>query len=105
MKSQVTGIAGKIDIDKLALAVAIAETGDGKTGSAISKSNYFGIMEYKNGRRKLKTYTNKEESYTDFKKIWLENYCDCFPTPYMASRWTGTDGKQWLKNVKTVYYR
>lgn len=60
-------------------------------------------MEWSTGKRKLKVYSSKEESYSDFKKIWLKSY-KTFPNRAMAVKWTGNDDADtWLKNVKAHY--
>lgn len=93
-----------LDLDKLAYAVAVAETGNCTKGSGVSKKNCFGIMEWPNGKRQLKTYNSTEESYADFKRIWSEKYGGGFPTYYMAQKWTGNHNPDvWLSNVKAAY--
>jgi|TARA_R100000501_G_C2594722_1_gene93624 hypothetical protein len=92
------------DIDKLALAVAWAETGNCTKGSAISHNNCFGIMTWHRGFRELKHYNSHEESFEDFKRIWLEKY-DGHPSYYAAQRWTGNPKPDnWLKIVDFYYF-
>ena len=93
-----------LDIDKLAYCVAIAETNDCTKGMGLTKSNCFGIMAWPNGKRTGKWYANKEESYADFKRIWLKSY-KTFPTYQMAVKWTGGDSTAvWLDHVTSCYY-
>jgi len=94
----------ELDIDKLAYAVAQAETGDCTKGSGISKNNCFGIMEWSTGTRQLKAYNTKAESYEDFKRIWEKSY-KTFPTTALAKKWTGNDSPEtWLFTVNYYYY-
>jgi hypothetical protein len=91
------------DLDCIAYAVAIAETGDCTQGAGISNNNCFGIMHWPNGIRQLKTYNSKEESYADFRKIWTQYYGG-FPTYKMAVKWTGNDNPHtWLSNVTKAH--
>jgi|GEM_PF-4288868 len=93
----------EFDIDALAYAVAVAETGNFTKGSGVSKLNGFGIMYWPNGVRTLKTYSSKEESIADFKRIWQKSYGG-FPTRAMAVKWTGNDNADtWLYNVTIAY--
>ena len=90
-------------IDRLAYAIAQAETQDCTTGMGVTKSNCFGLMAWPNGVRTGKTYSSKEESYEDFKRVWTKHYGG-FPTWYMAQRWTGNDNPVvWYNNVKKYY--
>lgn len=92
----------EVDLDKLAYAVAMAETGNCTKGAG-SVNNCQGIMEWSTGIRKLKVYKSKEDSYADFKKIWSKSY-KTFPDLEMAKIWTGGDSPQtWLANL-TYYY-
>lgn len=91
------------DIDKLAEAVAIAETSGCNRGSGVSHNNCFGVMHWPNGVRTLKTYSTKQESYDDFKRIWSSFY-GRFPDEALARKWTGNDSPDtWLRNVKIAY--
>lgn len=95
------------DLDKLAHAVAFAETSSCTKGTAIKKKNCFGIMRFwiEKGVRKrtAKTYKSHEEGFADFKRIWSKSYGG-FPTMAMAEKWTGKDNaRRWLNNV-TKYY-
>lgn len=96
----------KLDLDKLAHAVAYAETGHCKDGTAIKRNNCFGIMQWnKQGVRSPKWYSTKEESFQDFKRIWSKHY-KRFPDLALANKWTGSDNAaQWLRNVKHYYYK
>lgn len=103
-------ISTPLDLDKLAIAVSVAETGGCKDGTALKRNNCFGIMQWdKQGRRSPKYYKTKEESFVDFKRIWSNPkgwYKGRFPDEFLASKWTGNDNPQsWLKNVKSVYYK
>ncbi len=94
-------IKGKyVDLDKLAYAVAMAETGDctASRGSALL-NNCHGFKV----KGKFLAFKTKEESYEYFKKMWLRNYGDRFPTSYDARRYTAGTGERWLNVVTTVY--
>ncbi len=96
-----------IHMDRLAHAIAVAETGDCTTGMGVTKNNCFGIMEWpawNSYKRTGKTYLNKEEAYEDFKRIWTSYYGGRFPTWNDAVKWTGNDNPSvWLNNVKEAY--
>jgi len=93
----------ELDLDKLAYAVAQAETGDCTKGAGVSKNNCFGIMEWSTGTRQLKAYNTKAESYEDFKRIWEKSY-KIYPTTAEAKKWTGNDSPEtWLFNVNYYY--
>lgn len=95
--------AKTLDLDKLAHAIAHSETGDCTKGAGVSRNNCFGVMTYASGKRELKAYKTKEESYADFKRIWAAYY-KVFPTNALAKKWTGNDNpKQWLENT-TYHY-
>lgn len=91
-----------VDIDKLAYAVAIAETGDctASRGSALL-NNCHGFKV----KGQFLAFDTKEESYDYFKKMWLKNYGDRFPTSYDARRYTAGTGERWLNVVTTVYHK
>lgn len=93
------------DLDKLAHAVAFAETASCTDGTAVRRKNCFGIMHWPNGpgSRTPKTYASHEESYADFKRIWSKFY-GRFPDRALAVKWTGDDNADtWLSNVKFRY--
>ena len=91
-------------MDKLALAVATAETGNCTTGSGLSKNNAFGIMEWPNGKRRLKSYASCQDSYKDFKEKWQKGYGGRFPTLADAIVYTDNDKPEdWLRIVNEVY--
>ena len=99
----------KSEIDKIAYAVAVAETGNCTKGYGISHNNCFGIKKGKTypcttkGRNKMCNFASKEESYKAFKIIWQKWYGG-FPTLRMAQTWTGNDRSElWLTNVKKTY--
>lgn len=91
------------DLDKLAYAVAMAETGDGEHGMGKTKKNHFGVMTWERGFREGKVYNSKEDSYADFKRIWQKHYGG-FPTLAMAKKWTGNDNPQNWLNIVSFYY-
>lgn len=96
------------DLDRLAYAVSVAETGNCTTGSAISRNNCFGIMHWAEDGTPLgpKYYASHEESFADFKRIWSSFY-GAYPTHEngLAKKWTGNQGEAtiWLENVNAAY--
>jgi hypothetical protein len=93
------------DIDKLAYAISFAETASCTDGTAVKRKNCFGIMWWPKGKgsRTPKTYKTHEESYADFKRIWVKSYGK-FPDKALAIRWSGNDNADsWLKNVTFKY--
>ena len=102
--SNVVSEAGPADLERLAYAVSVAETANCTKGSGVSKNNCFGIMEWPNGERQLKWYNTTQESFDDFKRVWLRGYGGRFPTLADAKKWTGNDrSKIWLQTVKEKY--
>lgn len=93
-----------LDLDKLSHAVAFAETGHCKDGTAIKRNNCFGIMQWdKKGNRSPRYFKTQEEGFEAFKLIWKKSYKK-FPDINLAIKWTGNDSpKTWLKNVTTYY--
>ncbi len=93
------------DLDKLAKAVAMHETLDCKArAGAALVNNCFGIMSWDSkGRRYFRPFKTKEDSYTEFKRIWSTFYKK-FPDYNLARRYSGNDRvNAWLGNV-TRYY-
>lgn len=97
------------DIDRLARAVAMAETGNCTKWYGKTYNNCFGI---KSGRTapcpkvwksKMCIYEKPEDSYIAFKKIWSKWYA-WKPNLKMAQRWTGHDNAvRWLGHVNHFY--
>lgn len=102
LKAQIYSLDTKweiYDIDKLAHAIAIAETGDCTKGVGPAHNNPVGIR--RNGR--FEKYNSCEEGLEDFKRVWSKNY-GRFPTLSDAKRWTGNDSPiTWLNNVTNSY--
>jgi hypothetical protein len=100
--------AKEVDLDKLAYAVAMAETTGCTKGTALSKMNCHWIKSgntypCKSPKRTMCVFGSTEESYEAFKVIWWKWY-KTFPTREMAVRWTGADNADlWLYHV-TLYY-
>jgi hypothetical protein len=97
--------AKNVNIQKLAYAVAVAETGDCTQGMGASKNNCHGIFGCVNGSCGPREFSSKEESYAEFQKLWITKYGDRFPTLKDAQRYTYTDGQAWLSTVKVVYQK
>lgn len=97
------------DLDRLARAVAIAETGNCTKGYGKTYNNCFGI---KSGRTapcpkvwksKMCIYEKPEDSYKAFKIIWAKWY-KTHPNLVSAQRWTGHDNAvRWLSHVNLHY--
>lgn len=93
-----------LNINKLAYCVAKAETQNCTTGMGITKNNCHGLMTWERGFREGKWYNTIEESYEDFKRLWMRSY-KTFPTYQMADKYTGGDQTQiWLNTVTNCYY-
>lgn len=92
-----------VDLDKLAKAVAVAETGGCALGSGKTHHNAYGIMVWPNGHRQFKRYSTCAESVKDFKRIW-STYYKRFPDLHLAEKWTGHDrASLWLAHVTASY--
>ena len=98
-----------IDLDRLAKAVAMAETNNCTKGYWKSYNNCFGIKNGntapcpKIGKSKMCIYENPEDSYEAFKKIWSKWY-KTHPNLNSAQRWTGHDNAvRWLSHVNLHY--
>ena len=92
------------DLDKLAYAVAMAETQNCTTGCGISKNNCFGIMTWDRGFRECKAFDTPEDSYADFKRIWSSYYSGGYPTWNDHLKWVGYDSPNWRANVHHYFY-
>lgn len=93
-----------VDMDALAEAVASHESAGGTSYSARVRNNYHGIMYWPNGVRTQRTFKDKQESYDEFKKLWIKNYGETMPTNKSASNYSGNDNPSgWLKTVNRVY--
>lgn len=88
------------DLDKLALAVAYAETSNCKNAQW---NNCHGIMHWPNGVREQRRYNSTDESFEEFKDIWKRIY-GRYPDMRLAIKYTGNDRPQtWLNNVNHYY--
>lgn len=91
------------DLDKLAKAVAMAETSNCTKGSGKSKKNCHGLMNWKTGTRRLNVYDTTDQSFNDFKDLWKRVY-KIYPTPALAKLYTGDDSPHtWLATVNQTY--
>ena len=97
------------DIDRLARAVAMAETGNCTKGYGKEYRNCFWIRNWntapcpKIGKNRMCIYEKPEDSYIAFKKIWSKWYA-WKPNLKMAQRWTGHDNAvRWLSHVNHFY--
>lgn len=102
-------INNSYDLDRLAKAVAIAETGNCTKGYWKTYNNCFWIKNWntapcpKIGKSKMCIYEKPEDSYEAFKKIW-EKWYKWKPNLKTAQRWTGHDNAvRWLSHVNLHY--
>lgn len=106
---EVPKVEGNLDLDKLAKAVAFAETASCTDGTGKRRNNCFGIMRFwldENGKRhrEPKYYKTQADSFKDFKRIWATHY-KVVPGVREAHKWTGSDNQDtWLCNVHSKYY-
>lgn len=93
----------RVDLDKLAHAVAHAESGDCKSKLSKKTNNCHSIMTWATGTRQLKKFASKEQSYAAFKSLWARGY-KVYPTLSAAKKYTGGDkAKEWLAIVNLFY--
>lgn len=97
------------DLDKLAKAVSVAETGGCKDGTAINRRNCFGIMTWDaHGNRSPRYFKSQAESFAAFKAIWGNphgRYKGRIPDLTLATIWSGADHSDtWLCHVHSVYF-
>lgn len=91
--------AGGVDLNRLARAVAVAETSGCSRGTGITHLNCFGIRE--NGA--FVKFDSHAASFESFKWNWTKSYGG-FPTIEDARKWTGSDSAEsWLSHVKANY--
>jgi len=97
------------DIDRLARAVAMAETGNCTKWYGKTYNNCFGIKNGRTapcpkvGKSKMCIYEKPEDSYKAFKTIWAKWYA-WKPNLKMAQRWTWHDNAvRWLSHVNLYY--
>lgn len=103
-------IVSSLDINKLAYAVAMAETHNCTKGYWKMYNNCFWIKNWntapckKIGQNRMCIYETPQESYEAFKIIWQRWYVT-FPNRQLASKWTWADRvDSWLKHVNHYYY-
>lgn len=108
-KPKETKVDISFDLDKLAKAVAIAETGNCTKGYGKTYSNCFWIKSGKTApcpkvwKNKMCIYEKPEDSYKAFKIIWSKWY-RTHPNLVSAQRWTGHDNAvRWLSHVNLYY--
>ena len=99
------GAGISVDLDRLAHAVAIAETGNCTRGIGATMNNCFGIKYH----GKFKKFSSPQKSYAEFKYIWKKSYGK-FPDHALAWKWVcGADAPscpaatEWLTNVEQNY--
>jgi hypothetical protein len=94
----------RVDLNKLAHAVAVAETQDCTTGVGLSKNNCHGIFQCAPTGCTPMTFASREESYKAFKQLWMHSYGNHFPTIADAQRYVNSDATEWYGIVTQVYY-
>lgn len=99
------------DLDKLARAVAMAETGNCTKGYGKTHNNCHWIKSWNTypcpwtPKGKMCKFKNTEESFTAFRVIWSKWY-KTLPTHNQAVRWTWADSSvTWRKHVLYFYYQ
>jgi len=97
--------AKNVDIDRLAKAVAIAETSNCTAGTGLSKNNCHGIMACSKGKCSPRKFEKTEDSFHEFKILWLTKYGDRLPTLEDAQRYAASEGTEWRKTVLAAYNR
>ena len=101
-------VSKEVDLDKLARAVAMAETGGCTKGTGLSKNNCHWIKsgntyKCKSPKGTMCHFDTKEESYIAFKVIWARWY-KTLPTIKQATVWTGADkADHWRRIVFDEY--
>ena len=97
------------DINKLAYAIAMAETHNCEKWYWLSYNNCFGIKNWNTApcpkiwKSNMCIYDTPEQSYEAFKKIWGTWY-KSYPNWTLANRWTWWDRVQtWLNSVSYYY--
>lgn len=98
-------VARNVDLDRLAYAVAVAETSNCTTGTGRSKNNCHGIFGVTNGQYGPRTFQTTDQSFEEFKRLWITKYGDRFPTLQDAQRYSGGPGDSWLTRVTIAYNR
>ena len=92
-----------VNLNKLALAVAVAETENCTTGTGVSKNNCHGIFQCTAGGCAPIHFASKEDSFRAFKSLWMRSYGNRFPTIADARRYVGSDAVEWYQTVVEVY--
>lgn len=95
----------RVDLDKLAHAVAVAETEDCTTGTGVSRNNCHGIFQCGPTGCEPVAFASKEDSTKAFKELWMRNYGNHFPTEEDARRYVDSDAVEWYQTVTQVYYQ
>ncbi|MDD4319432.1 MAG: hypothetical protein PHW10_03870 [Candidatus Peribacteraceae bacterium] len=96
----------EVNLDKLARAVAVAETQNCLTGVGASMNNCHGITECTSSGCGFKEFKSIEESYAHFKAMWVRAYGRRFPTIEDARRYTDNPNPhRWYAVVEDVYTR
>ena len=103
-------IVATFNIDKLAYAVAMAETHNCTKWYWKMYNNCFWIKNWNTApcekiwKNRMCIYNSPKESYEAFKIIWGKWY-KTFPSRTLASRWTWADRVDtWLQHVTHYYY-
>ncbi len=93
----------QIDYEKLAHAIAFAETGGCKDSTAKKRNNCVGIMVWNHGQRSPAYFASQNESIEKAKQIWMKSYI-LYPNQKLAAKWTGNDHPdRWITAVNQYY--
>lgn len=100
--------APSYDLDKVAKAIAISETGDCKAGVGVSLNNCHGLkyaawLGCEKGHLNYCKFSSPEESYIAFKKVWVRGY-NRLPDLAIAKRYSSEEaGPYWLEKFYKYY--
>lgn len=93
---------GAVDVRILCKAIAVAETSNCTTGSALSYNNCHGITKRSGG---YVTYSDTAQSFAACEDLWKRKYVR-FPDMELAARWSSPGAAAtWLGNVTRAYAR
>ncbi len=95
-----------VNLSFLALSVALAESGLGKSPASQQTHNIVSIMEWTDGKRHLKVFPSKGQSLAAFRALWLSKYSGGLPTERDAQAYVGTsDASHWRQVVLASYQK
>lgn len=90
----------QVDVHILCQAIAVAETSNCTTGSALTHNNCHGITKRSGG---YVDFARTEDSFAACEDLWRRKYVR-FPDIALASKWSSPGAAEgWLKNVVSAY--